>query len=585
MQNKQLTLRGRSKMMISIEMGLIVLFFIMTLVEIFFTMQMNSNNKQYSEKYFLYFINRRMVQQKFLAGWSPQIGPSSTCPEGYSQTPFLRLKNFNNVALKDISNKTLKVDWSNPEEQKFFNNTFMGWNFYLFDLQEKGTDNLTLLYEYNFYMIKEVNFCTMQFTLDSSFKAMNIIPANRSCSEFFPLLSSADCGLYANQTYRMCMIKDYMSFDNGTSLKDVTDQPEEFFCPYNRIALRYAPNPQYDPNDPTSKETLWYLASSRRNLGDDPSLLDQAFYTNISPFPMIGAFYNMSSPNDTYVYYDPDKQYTYTIGEKYGFNSSINSDVISQNFADFYNQTFYHNATYFYKDENNVTYYMPSPLSDSSNSSNFYFLTDSYIKYNMGVQNTISSYSFPIISIQCFRNIFEKNSIWDIMGFFNRLSTAFYDEVSSTIFAWLFAKLFIAIWCYWKVRFSVLMDKLSNTISEADVKSEAVTFYTFKLLSCFVFVILMFGLNVISSSYNTINNWVNYIIENHCFDDTILDIVRTYGNYALDMKDFNDSIFFCVWFSIGLEIAQIIIFVIYSFTDNGLIILIKTEEDETKKLK
>lgn len=586
MENKQLTLRGRSKMMIFMEMGLIIIFLIMTLVEIFLTMNMNSENKQYSEKYFLFFLNRRMVQTKFLAGWSPQYGANSTCPDGYQVTPFLKLRKFNNVLLKDVSNRTLKVDWSSdPTGLTFFNNTFMGWNFYLFDMQQQGTENITLLYDYNFYMIKDVNFCTMQFNIDTAYRAMNIIPVNRTCADVFPLLSTADCGVYANKTYRMCMIKDYMTFENGTSLKNVIGQEDEFFCPYNRIALRYAPNPNYNSSDHNSHETLWYLAYSRRNIANDPELIDTAFYTNLASYTRIGDYYNISSPNMTFPYFDSSEQKIYTIGQKYGTHSSINSEVITENFVDFWNQTFYNNATYFYKDENNKTIFMPSPFRDATNTSNFYFLTDSYKKYNMGIQNTIFTYSFPIISQECFRNIFEINSIWDIMGFYNRLSTGFYEEVSTTLFAWLFAKLFIAYTCYYKVRFSVLSDKLSNSISEADVKSEAVTFYTFKFLSCFVFVILMFGLNVNNSSYNTIQIWVNDIIHNNCFDNFISEVMRTYLDYALYMKDYNDQVFFCIWFSVGLEATMIVIFVIYSYTDNGLIILIQSEEGETKKLK
>jgi hypothetical protein len=154
-----------------------------------------------------------------------------------------------------------------------------------------------------------------------------------------------------------------------------------------------------------------------------------------------------------------------------------------------------------------------------------------------------------------------------------------------TVNAWLFAKLFIGLWGYFKIRFFILLEKKNISISQVDIDSEKITKYTFKCLSFCVFVVLFVGVLKNRSSFNNIAFWSEKIVQNKCFQDEFVNnLFDKTMKFALEVRNTNDKLIFCFLASFGVEMLTVLVYFIYDYTDNKpLVKEIQFQEEELKK--
>jgi hypothetical protein len=576
MGKKIKTLKTQSKILLITEIVMILAFFLLTIIEILLTNSMNNFYNENQSSYFLYVMNSLMLQNSFFANYKIQNDSLGKCDQDYDKQVYLKLKYFENLQYSDVTSKVRQI--IPGTNNQVYNNTFMGNRFFEIDLQNKGTSKVSLLYENVFNSIGGYYFCSMDFKMDQEYQALNIISTVKSCKNTFPNFNVADCGLYANNSYRLCLIKDFLYFNNNTSVLSLfPNKTDDFFCPYNNLKLEFSPNPDYDINDSKSHPNTMQIVESIMNTSPDPSLIDKSFFLNFSPIPIIGKAMEFTKPNDTYVYYDNTELLTYRFGEKYGFISPYSSVLYSANFVQYYFENFYKTNQKFFYNKNGVEKEMPIPFQSESLNS-FYFITDSADKLNQ-INITFVMNTFPIISKKCFQNIFDAKSIFNISNFFNKLSTNYFFETSSILTAWLFAKLFITLWCYGKIRLYVLYEKYTLKLSLPDTESEAISFYTFKILSAGIFVIILTSLTINSNSYSYILNWIDEIVVQECFESKLNIFISAYSGFIYELDKYNNMISAMIWLSIVIELGEVVIFNIYQLTDNKPITIDNDDDD------
>jgi hypothetical protein len=576
MGKKIKTLKLQSKLLLISEMVMILAFFLLTVIEILLTNSMNNFYNENQSSYFLYVMNSLMLQNSFFANYKIQNDSLGECDQDYKKQVYLKLKYLENLDYSDVTSKVRQI--IPGSDNKAYNNTYMGYNFFDIDLQNKGTNQVSLLYENVFNSIGGYYFCSMDFKMDQDYQALNIISTVKSCKTTFPNYNVADCGLYANNSYRLCLIKDFLFFLNDTSVLSLfPNKTDDFFCPYNNLKFEFTHNPDYDIKNPKSHPNNMNIVESIMNLSPDPTLIDKSFFMNFSPIPIIGSASEFTKPSDTFVYYDTTELLTYRFGEKYGFISPYSSVIYSSNFVEYYFENFYKTNQKFYYNKNGVEKEMPLPFQ-SDNLNNFYFITDSADKSNQ-MNITFVMNTFPIISKKCFQNIFDSKSIFNISNFFNKLSTNYYFETSSILTAWLFAKLFISLWCYGKIRLYVLYEKYHLKLSLPDTESEAISFYTFKILSGGIFVIILTSLTINSNSYSYILLWIDEIVIQECFESKLNIFITAYSSFIAELNSYNNLISALIWLSIVMELGEIIIFNVFKFTDNKPITIDNDDDD------
>jgi hypothetical protein len=564
MAKKIKILKRQSKVMILIEAMFIIFFIIFTFAEIGLTMSMNSLYSANQNYYFLYVVKKLMLSSSFFANYYAEPDLKKSCQNGYEQKTYLSIKTVKNINTTDW---TSLVQERNVKTKKIYNNTFRGFTYYNIDVNQPGNDSVDFMYKYQFNNFGGYYFCTMSFLMDQSRKAINVISVNRKCNLVFPNLKTADCGIYNNNAYRMCLILDYLILDNGTSaLKAYPNNPDTFWCPINMLKISVNPNPQYDPNNATSKIFNLDIKDTLQNSGNDPKGIDKSFFFNFSPIPIIGSPYNLSTPTSNFIYSDEEMAFTYDLSQPYGFSSPFSSPIYSSSLSDYYYLNFLTPKQDFSFVSDNSAATIPTPFT-GADESKFYFLTDSALPEKQ-TNITFLTDIFPIISQQCFMNIFEANNILSVTAFFYNLGTNFFTETSSVISAWFLAKLFMALWYYGKIRLYTLYEKYHIKLSAPDEKFEPTTFYTAKALSTGIILILLITLHFNGSSFSNIILWTNQVISEKCFNQEIIVYITYYLDFINKLNDKNYLIKVFVWSSVVMELGQVVIYLVYNFTDN-----------------
>jgi hypothetical protein len=208
----------------------------LTFAELSFTFNLQSVFSSFQDKYFIFFLQKRATLPRFIGNFSTQSNLTEECSIGKPQN-FLELNTFSNVTLREITENVTIIDWDkDPTGNSLFNKTFKGWKFFDIDLSIPGPDSISLAYNYIFDTFATYKFCSVDFFLDSEYMAYNLIPGNISCSDNFPAFTTADCGSYINNTYRVCLLLDMMTTTDGIKLSTLGLSNEEA-CPLNSIGV------------------------------------------------------------------------------------------------------------------------------------------------------------------------------------------------------------------------------------------------------------------------------------------------------------------------------------------------------------
>ena len=117
----------------------------------------------------------------------------------------------------------------------------------------------------------------------------------------------------------------------------------------------------------------------------------------------------------------------------------------------------------------------------------------------------------------------------------------------------------------------------------ADINSETITKYTFKVFSAIVFVILFAALLINKSSFTFIMYWSNETIINKCFSENRTKTVQAYYDFTNELQLANDNILLSMFCSIGVEIFEVFLYLLYDCTDNSTILIENEDRDLLKK--
>src|SRR5690606_14637531 len=91
---------------------------------------------------------------------------------------------------------------------------------------------------------------------------------------------------------------------------------------------------------------------------------------------------------------------------------------------------------------------------------------------------------------------------------------------------------------------------------------------THKVASLVVFIILFTGTLGNSSDFKNILDWGGLIISEECFSAGLAAYLVSYSDFIILMKNSNDAIINLLAVSLVIECLQIILYIVYDYTDN-----------------
>lgn len=538
------TLSMSTKIEIYTEMLFILLFFVLTFVELICIFQIYSLHTTSKKYYYFHLVQERILPKSFNTFIQPQ-SPSMPCPSyppagtpnagiiNYYPMTIFQLGKILQANLTDITSSTQIYDNKFQDYKYVVNNSQAKINFYKFDIQQTGSSTLNLMTNYQFSIWKKANLCVLPMYLDTP-ESLMIIPQNYTCKDFLNNPQATDCGIFLD-TYKLCIQMQYTKLNETLFASDLntTGWDQNWVCPYNYFEINFAPNPNYDPTNATSMAVSGQVMEVFSNTPnqDKPELKDKYLLYDFDNV-IIGQYKNVSSATDDFAFSNADPT-MYSIGNSYGFVDSFSKIFDSYNFVQFYNDTYYTGPVY--NSANNKTTYLPNMLSDFSQST-YYLPVDSNNTLNVG----LITWGHKVISINCFNNFIVKNGYWNYWGALGNLNTTFMDESLPLILAWLLVKLFISLFWQFRIRFYVLRQKLKNELSVANNKSEIITKITAKLLALIMFALTIWGTSFQKNHFESILTTIDQIVQYECYPDELTNNSFTeFKNFITELNSNN----------------------------------------------
>jgi hypothetical protein len=522
------------KFAIIFEMILIGLCFIATLLELYYSNEMNNFYSTSRYQYFIWLVNTRLVPDSFIN--DIYLEDSNECKKGYTPVTFYSLKYIKHTQLRDITNSTYLYDFvKGPPD--LLNTTFFGYKFYDFDVKTFGSEDISLMFKYDFNAWRGSYFCTRRVYFDRDYYAFQLLPKGDVCTSFNEPV--ADCGTYLD-TYRLCILLDSLTNKDGTAV----GLNNGSHCPVHWV----------DANDTIASRFTFI----RRNDNNYPQFTDKYLIFDFDKI-RFEKFMEVKSPSVTMP--QDDEYYTYKPKGGNGIFDLFNRDLDNYTFINFYNDNYYKgpvryinhttnepqvsNAPEFLKIDNEISFIRPTE-SDNTNQLMVY----------------LTSYVFPVITIKCFTNILMKTGRFDIFGFLKDIRLIIFEETSYTIMIWLCVKLFIVIWCNIKTRFMILIDKLRGRLTKDDRHSEIVTFLTFKALETICLSLIAVALIYQDITFTDVIGLTTSLIAEDCFDKNITLNLAYYVDFITKLQEYNVILARLIAASAVIGLVGIVIFLL-----------------------
>ena len=577
----------REKVFLIVEAFFILIFLILTIVELYSVFMMYTTYISGQTLYYFYLIHNRL-QMKYFNAYIVARSPKDVCPFhppaadnspiriSYVPRQILSIGTIKQARPIDVTSRTQVYDsFPVPTIQ---NNTMAKKHYYEFDLQQAGSSTLYLMTNYVFNIWKGINICAVQFFYSDP-RAYLLIPkpaqpetvVNSWCKQFTGDSTAQACGTYFD-TYQSCSLITYTSVNNslkGNSFDSSYWLDQGWTCPFNYFDMNFTYNPSYNASDPTSMkidghEYMQFLnmvdVSGTPNLASRVHLyeaivdkyllydLDNAF---------VGDYQTIQLPNDTLSFALEDPT-VYTIGQPYAFKDAFNGIWDTYSFVDFYNDTYYNSAVYNAK--SGVTSYLPAFLNGPDDFT-FYLPVDRN-QYKVNV--SLTYWGQPTVTKECFEQFINPQKMYNWLMELSKLQTTFLDDSLPLLLAWLFVKLFISLFWQISIRSKLIYEKLTRGYNfPADIKADYPTRFTTKLVGLIMFALLFNGLLYQSSYFKSIITFTQNLVIYNCYDNQlIIDSVTEYISYTQKLLNYNNIFLFSLCFSVNLEILTTISYVI-----------------------
>jgi hypothetical protein len=578
----------REKIFLYVEAFFILIFLLLTLVELYAVFMMYSTYISSQSLYYFYLVHNRLQMKNFNA-YIIARSPNDECPYhppasdkspiriSYVPRQILALGTIKASSPVDVTSNTQVYD--NFPTPLIQNNTMAKKKYFEFDVQEIGTSTLNLLTNYVFNIWKGVNICAVQFYYNDP-RAYQLIPkpanfpeavANTWCKEFTQDSTAQACGVYFD-TYQTCSLITYTSVNNslrGDAFDSSYWSDQGWTCPFNYFDMNFTYNPFYNSSDPQSmkidgSEYMQFLNTA--DVAPFPNLAPRLpFYQSIVDKYLLydldnaflGNFQTIEYPNDTLSFATEDST-IYTVGQPYGFKDPFNGIWDTYSFMDFFNDTYFDKPVY--NPKSGKTTYNPKFLVGPDDNT-FYRPVDNH-KYKLNV--SLTYWGQPTVTKECFEQFIHPQKKYDWLVQLNNLQTLFLDDSLPLLLAWLFVKLFISGFWQISIRAKLIYEKLSRGYNfPADIKSDYPTRFTTKVVGLIMFALLFNGLLYQDGYFSRIISFSKNMIIYNCYSDKLIqDSLTEYRQYVERLLDFNNLFLFSMCFSLSLEIITTVGYVI-----------------------
>jgi hypothetical protein len=529
-----------------LEIIFIMFYLTGTILQLYYIFKINYDYISALKYYYFFAIHNRLIP----SGYSALIKETNhtyvnsikgSCPANTNQLAVMGLNWFKGIKLKDVTETTLVYDsviyWGlGFKDPHVFNTTeITDKRFYQFDLSQPGEEDIHLLTRYTFTSWKGNALCTTNVKFNDM-NAVKLIDKSDECVANLNNPKTMDCGVYLD-TYRLCIQYDRLRLNN-TYLVSESNIDIKDICPYSHITV----------NDKKYINDLGLRLYKRIELlSSEVERFNKHFFISIDN-TYLTDYQNITNADDIFPYGDETAYYTFKLKEKYGYVDPFSKSVDSIAFSDLYNYTYYSGSV----DG------LPDPMMGYSGT--YYYLTDMSKQVNVN----LNLYTYPIPSIECYNSVISKNPYY--LALVGSLSTNFLTESINTIIAWLFIKLFIAI--YWQVliRIHAILGRLKyKRLNAADRESDFITKLTGKLVEVIMFLILFYGSNYQRKQFEKIMETTTLLINGGCFTDKIIvNSLRLYSELIFDLNNSNRYIYITLVVSICCE-AVLLLYYFYEF--------------------
>jgi hypothetical protein len=521
------------KIAIIIEMLVILSCSVLTFLEFYNAREMWKQYSLSQNKYFIWVTNKRLAPESYIN--DIYLTDETECKGGYAMKNLYSAKYLKGINLQEDIYNTNIYDSEQREN----------YTFYTFDVRSPGKENITLLYNYDFYKWRNYSFCEHKLYFNNDDLAVQLIPLGLDCNATFPE-PAYDCGLYYG-TYRLCILLSRLTLSNKKGLGDISVDSYSTFCPLNSI---YVDASYMNSTERTDKDFTFIY----KNDANFPQYKDKSFFIDLESIH-IAYYYNLKDPNQTMP--NSEDYNVFQIGGRNGICDLFNHDLDLYPLNKFYNDNY-----------NNDTSKMDESQKYNINANNYLKAEDdtSYIRPidNVAAQTPIhvylTSYVFPPIAPDCFNNIMAKDKKFDFFRLLSEIRLSTFNEIVSYLIIWLAIKIFICLWCNLRTRFMILIDKFKLKISKDDKKSENITYLTFKALELTCFIIVSIAVIFFKYMFSNIINTTTQIINEKCFQDPITLNLISYLDFIQTLQTYNDKNVILITASGSMGILSVVTF-------------------------
>jgi len=560
---------GKDKFFLIFEAIFIISYLTCGIFELCLCINMYAENVLSQQFYYFYLIHSRVRIPSYNAILDFK-NVNAECPL-YPEPPkepslllqfkprkILELSKVTNTNVTDVS-ETVQIYDRNKDITILKNTSYLrDLGYFTFDLHVQNTSSIDFLTKYQFSIWRQAKMCVLTLILSDP-KAMALIPSQQECKDYLHNEFSVACGTYANNTYKLCIQRNYLNINETLSAMQIDSSKwdQDWICPYNYFKIDFDPNPNYNASDPKSEIIKGLVYQQFMNNVTDPNYAnysDKYLFYDLDN-AILGKYQNITTSEEKFVFASADPS-EYIVGQPYGFMDSFGGILDNYDFLELYNQSYFKESVT--SEEKNLTTYDPDFLQGASGNS--YYRPEDVS--NSKTQIKLTYWGHPVLSEECFKNFISTQGYFYYWDNLNKIGTEFLDESLPLLIAWVIVQIFISIFWHFKIRFKLILYKFKKgSLAPPDEKSEFETKFTSKLVNVIMFALLFNGLLFHDKTFTYIIEFTQGVIDNRCYPDQItLDSFSTFQKYVIKMKDSNSFILNLLIVSASTESLLLLVF-------------------------
>jgi hypothetical protein len=547
MKKTELVNGRREKICLLFEKFVIYSFFIMTIVELIFLINLMSIYNQKSRKYFYNLMEKRLVVKSYIGLLTPVSKNEfkkngDKCPQDNSEPQsILDLETFTDVSLKNNSDKVMILDTHPKSDTGIENNFYAKKLFYEIDIGKKNDSNVELVTTYQFVNWRTYFICVFKITLEND--AIMFYPINHNCSSLGKYVY--ECGTF-HDTYKMCVNAEKLRVKKTklSSLIEKNEYKVKDVCPYNYI------NFDFEEMKLNRNQTIdnFAIKIRKNNFTEDLIEKQDKILLIDSDISKYGNYQIIKDPDDQIFFDRPENNFQFNVSR--GYDDDISEKIDSYPISELFNDTFFSSTVT--NKKTNETSYEPVYLMGINDKQFFKIIDSSTDKINI----TFSTYNFKAFSKKCFNALLKKEGDYQY-NFFKIIrenSTNFLNRTFSYMFAWIITKLILSYYWDIKIRLFYVRNLLANSLNEADQNAEYITKLTGKVFIGAIYGILIYGTIYHKVNFLNIIKNSNNLYDNDCFEDNLINkSIKSYIEYVTEMDLYNFNLFILFFISGGMQ--------------------------------